>query len=171
MDYIRGVVVEFKSKGIIIDTNLLVLFIAGGYDIAYIEKCSRTKNKGYTRDDYIFINNFLGIFDKIYVTPHILAEFSNISFNNINNKEFLKYFEIVVKIIKGMSEEYISKDVVLKIPMFKKFGFADTSIYELAKKNNLPVITDEFDLHHYLITKGMTSINMDHIRVTKWLNN
>ena len=170
MDYIRGIIIEYKSKGIIIDTNLLILFIVGKYDILYIEKCNRVKDKKYTVDDYKFINNLLSLFYKIYVTPHVLAELSNLSFKDIKDQAFLEYFEYVLKIIKATLEVHISKDIILDIPMFKKFGFADTSIFELATKENLPVITDDLKLHHYLIGFGIRSINMDSIRATLWLN-
>ncbi len=169
MDYLKGIICNYKNKGIVVDTNLLILLIVGKFNIAYIEKCSRVKDKQYTINDYRFVNNLLSLFVKIYVTPQVLAEFSNLSFGDIKDRAFLKYFEFVLEIIKGVSEEYISKDIILDIPIFRKFGFADASIFELASKEQLPVITDDMPLHHYLITSGISSINMDHIRATSWL--
>ena len=169
MDYIKGIIFDYKSKGIIVDTNLLILFVVGGYDISYIEKCNRIKNKRYTIEDYRFVNNLLASFAKIYVTPQVLAEFSNLSFNDIKGQAFLKYFEYVLKIIRESSEGYISKDIILNISMFKKFGFTDASIFKLASKEKLPVITDDLPLHHYLINCGIRSINMDSIRAASWL--
>ncbi|KKQ46175.1 MAG: hypothetical protein US63_C0005G0017 [Candidatus Moranbacteria bacterium GW2011_GWC2_37_8] len=165
MDYLKAVIIDYKEKGIIIDTNLLVLYIVGFYDAEYIEKFQRVKNKGYTKEDFEALLKLVSPFNKIFITPQILAEVSNLTFNDIKDNRFLEYFNEVLRIIGDIEEHHISKNMLLKMPMLSKFGFTDSSIMELAQKEDLPVITDDFPLYSLLINSGISAINMTHIRI------
>lgn len=164
MDYLKAIIIDYASKGIIVDTNLLILFIVGFYDIAYIEKFKRVKNKGYTKEDFDALRKLLSYFKCLYVTPQILSEVSNLSFGNVLGNAFNEYFAEVVKIISEAKEKHISKDIILKMPVLYKFGFTDSSIFKLAKNEDLPVITDDSKLNGMLNKEGIRSINMDTIR-------
>ena len=170
MDYIAGVIIKHGVKGIIIDTNLLILLIVGVYDIGYIEKISRVKNKGYTSEDFKALSNLVACFKTIYITPQILAELSNLSFKegkkiDCYDEEFEAYVMNVVEIINNSKEDFTTKEDLIKFPYFRKFGFTDMSILSLAQKESLPVITDDLRLHNLFINLGIESLNMDTIRM------
>jgi hypothetical protein len=164
MDILKGILYEYTSKGIIVDTNLIILYIVGFYDITYIEKFGRVKNKGYTKEDFLALKKLLESFRSLFLTPQILAEISNLSFNDVSDKRFVAYFDEMLRVITNVNEKYIPKNILVKIPSLIKFGFTDLSIFELAKKENLPVVTDDFKLHGFLSFHGIRSINMDQIR-------
>jgi hypothetical protein len=58
---------KYKSKGILIDTNLLLLLLVGFYDENLIAKFKRTSK--YSKEDFQIIRNFILHFEKIIITP------------------------------------------------------------------------------------------------------
>ena len=164
MNYLAATIQKYRSKGIIVDTNLLILYFVGGFDISYIEKFQRVKNKGYTKEDYEALVRLLSCFDRLLVTPHIIAEVSNLSFKDETSSGFVGYFKSVMDLLLKADEQYIHKDILLRMPHCAKFGFTDMSIVEFAQQEDLPVITDDFKLHGLLTNAGVASINMDVIR-------
>lgn len=163
MDYLEGVIVKYSNKGIILDTNLLILFVVGNFNLNLIETFGRTKSRGYLKEDFIFLINLLRKFKHIYLTPHILTELSNMTFEKINKKNFTEYLSSVVNSIKDKKEYYISKDILATTACLK-FGFADSSIFELAKKENLPVLTDDYKLSGFLAKNKIDCININHLK-------
>lgn len=168
MDYIEQVIIRNKNRGIILDTNLLILYIVGNYNIDYIKEFKRTASKGYTEDDFLALSKILNIFNKVFLTPHVLSELSNLTFNykNEENKNFTEYLLIAKRVLENINENNISKNNILS-SKFLKFGFTDISILELAINNSLPVITDDLPFYSLLNNQGVECINMSHIRVYK----
>ncbi len=170
MDYIAIILQKYKSKGIIVDTNILILYVAGFYDLCYLEKISRVNNKQYSKDDFEAIAKLLSKFQVIYITPQILSELSNLSFKDEKNRDkkddnFSQYLLEVVRIITSTEEYFSPKNDLMQIDHFPKFGFTDMSILDLAIKKELPVITDDLGLYHLLINSSIDCLNMNTIRM------
>jgi len=65
--------VESPSRGgLLVDTNLLVLFTVGKVNRQRIENFKRTS-------DYDLLLRVLGKFNKLYTVAHVLAEVSNLT--------------------------------------------------------------------------------------------
>src|ERR1035437_9668843 len=65
------------GAGILVDTNLLVLFVVGRVNRNRIETFKRTRQ--YTMDDYDLLVQVLGNFERLYTVAHVLAEMSNLT--------------------------------------------------------------------------------------------
>jgi hypothetical protein len=73
----RAEVVKYATRGILLDANVLLVYVAGKMDPDRIE---RFKNiHVFTKKDYRFIEAFVANFARIVATPHILAEVSNLA--------------------------------------------------------------------------------------------
>jgi hypothetical protein len=66
-----------RRHGLLVDTNLLVLFIVGSVNPDRIGTFKRT-NK-YSRTDYQLLIRVLGHFEPIYTLAHVAAEVSNLT--------------------------------------------------------------------------------------------
>ena len=64
-------------RKIVIDTNLLLLWVAGTADVNLIEKHRRLYPK-YKVEHFYFLIQLLSEFQKFIVTPHSLAELWNL---------------------------------------------------------------------------------------------
>ena len=65
-----------KSKGLLIDTNLLVLLTTGTLNTSYIEGHKRTGH--YTVEDFDLLLAIIDQFQFLVVIPNILTEASNL---------------------------------------------------------------------------------------------
>src|ERR1039458_1874586 len=68
---------SIASAGLLVDTNLLVLYAVGTVNRNRIETFKRTRQ--YTMDDYDLLVRMLGNFEHLYTVAHVLAEVSNLT--------------------------------------------------------------------------------------------
>lgn len=92
-DYLLGLIQHYKQKGLLIDTNILLLYIVGAVDINLIRNFGRTAN--FAENDFYVVSKFVDYFDIKITTPHILTEVSNLFGNRKNLQAALsKYIEL-----------------------------------------------------------------------------
>lgn len=72
---IEAYIKQYRRKGIIVDTNLLLLALIGG--TSSIGEFKRTR--GYSDEDYQLLLKVIDQFETLVSTPHILAEVSNLT--------------------------------------------------------------------------------------------
>lgn len=158
------------KKGIIVDSNIMLLFLVGCYDINYINMFKRTMK--YTTEEYYFVRDLLTTYyykDKVYTSPHILTELSNLS--KIEGDRRSKYFNFFTKILNNTCEIYIEKNKILEFKELPKFGITDIGIFKIAKEKNLLVLTDDFRLSSYLLDNCINTLNLRNISPHLWNSN
>lgn len=151
---------QFYDKGIVLDTNLMILYVVGLHDTTRIRRFSRTSK--YTEEDFVTLCQILGKFKRIYTTPNILTETSNLTEKGNDGAKF-SFFCSFETVIRGMEEQYIKSNDLAKEKVFKKFGLADSSITQLASKGFL-ILTDDLNLSSYLSNISLPVMNFNHIR-------
>ncbi len=155
-----------KKSGMLLDANLLILFIVGRAGVKFIAQAKRTRT--YTPDDYKLLQQIAARFT-VFTTPHILTETSNLlekDEKHIRQAVFQQY-KIVAAQLKEITEPV--KEVVSS-KAFLKLGLSDSVIYELGKKGLL-VLSDDFELCAYLNGHQLTAININHLRGEAFFGN
>lgn len=154
---------KYRHKGILVDTNLLLLWLVGLVDLKLIAKFSRAKGR-YTADDHAQLVQFLGEFRKVVSIPHILTEISNLvgEFDDIRRIAFFAQLETTLSILV---EEFAPATQIANLnrEAFIRFGITDAAIFGIAKEKYL-VLTDDLRLAGYLQKYGFDVINFNHIR-------
>ena len=102
MEHINELVVRYQNKGLLIDTNLLLLYFIGAYDPTRIPKFKRTM--AFTIDEFWFLVKFLGVFNKLVTTPNVLTEVSNLSGQLAEN---LRFFYLTLVTAFQLEEHYV----------------------------------------------------------------
>jgi len=74
---VEGLIEKHRGSGVLIDTNLLVLFLVGSVNKKRIPNFKRTD--GFTVDDYDLLPRLMGWFGKLIATPHVLAQVSDLT--------------------------------------------------------------------------------------------
>ena len=156
---------KYSSKGILIDTNVLLLLLVGLFDEGLIEQFKRTNS--YNPEDYHLVGKLISQFHHIVTTPHILAELTNLS-PKWKGTRLAGYFATLVEIMKQTREEHICKDLILDSPLLPKIGFTDLSIMEAAKAKKCLILTDDFRAAGYLQKSGCDVINLNNLRGEMW---
>lgn len=150
---------KFRQKGILIDTNLLILLLVGSYNEDMISSFKRTTN--YVVEDYRYLKVFLTGFEKHFYTPNILTEITNLT-DTINIAPNFSFFQHVKYMLSAFKEENISSDEIMQLKSFLKFGLTDAVNCKLSDK--YLVLTDDLRLCSYLESQGLPAINFNHIR-------
>jgi hypothetical protein len=167
MNYIQSLVRKYRGKGIIVDTNLLLVILIGLYDKNLIKRFEKTS--AYDDEDFIELQKIVKTFGGMVVTPQILAEVSNLTFDKIQDPGIKSYVKHAVGFIGKSKESYISKDILLSNKMLTRFGFTDISITESVAESGYLVITDDLKLYHLLLGIKGDCININHLRSEKFL--
>ena len=165
MSYVESLISRYKNKGIVVDTNLLLLYLIGSFDQEIIIKFKRTQV--YTKEDFVTLSKFLKHF-VIISNPNIITEISNLS-DTLNRQTEYRLFNFFKNALSSFNESYCKTAEVSTNQAFIKFGLTDSTIYDLADKGFL-VLTDDFPLFGYLLNTGKTVINFNHIRTEYILN-
>jgi hypothetical protein len=164
MEYWQNILSRYRQKGIMVDTNLLLLFIVGSCDKDRIATFKRTKM--YTIEDYDLLIEFVRNFNRLIATPNILTEVSDF-LGQLPSDFHQLFFKHFAKNISNFKEIFTSSTDIASLDYFGKFGLTDSGIIKDAP-NNYFVLTDDFKLYNYLCFKNIDAINFNYIRMSKW---
>jgi hypothetical protein len=151
---------RYRSKGILVDTNILLLFFVGTYRRALISSFKRTK--AFTPDDYDLLDGVLRSFSRIVTTPNILSEVSSLS-RQMAEPDCEKYFPTFAQGIMTLGEEYVPSGQAAALDCFPRLGLTDSVILIIGGRHYL-VLTDDYRLAGFLETKNVDVINFNHLR-------
>ena len=153
-----------RVKGVVIDSNLLLLLLAGLYDKTQLQKARGIRK--YSIDDFEKLVKVIAYYNKtITLTPNIITEICNLS-DKLNEESSFKFFRFVESFVEKHTEfsEATLTTIKKSDSCFYKFGIADASVHNLAMSKCL-IITDDFKLYHLLSSKGSDVINYNHLRL------
>ncbi|MDX2096719.1 MAG: PIN domain-containing protein [Leptolyngbyaceae cyanobacterium bins.59] len=158
---------KYFTKGLLVDTNILVLWFVGKTNRQRISSFKRTA--AYTPQDYDLLILLLRRFQKLVITPNILTEVNSL-INQLGEPERSRCLRIFSQaLVQGekaepqIEEFYIESCVLITEPAFNTFGLTDSSICQLAKSKYL-VLTDDLRLSKYLESQGVDYLNFNYIR-------
>jgi hypothetical protein len=154
-------VIKYSSRGILLDTNILLVLVVGRMDPDRIAKFKNTHT--FTKKDYLFLEEFLKHFALIAVTPHVLTEVSNLA-AQLGQPAKGACFASFVGDIKTFHEGTETAKVICVSPLFKRLGITDAGIALIAAERFL-VLTDDLNLYVELLKSNVDAINFNHIRV------
>lgn len=155
---------QHNKNGILIDTNILLLYFIGDYNPDIISRFKRTA--AFTVEDYNLLVAFLKNFRKILTTPNILTEVNSFS-QQMGEPNRTEYFHSFVKKLNLTEEHYVESKVAGDSESFIRYGLTDSVTVILSTRKHL-LLTDDFKLAQYLSSKNYDVINFNHIRVLGW---
>lgn len=74
-DHIADLIRKYRDNGILLDTNVLLLYLVGSIDPQNVGRFKRTAK--YDENDFRILSNLVNLFKTNVTTPHILTEASN----------------------------------------------------------------------------------------------
>lgn len=158
--YVDSLFARYRSAGVLVDANLLLLYVVGVYDRGQVERFRRTRDR-FVAEDFDTLTSVLGRFDKVVTTPHILTEVSNMM-GQLSGHVREGSFELFARSVLSMKESYTPVAALSRNPAFVKFGITDASIRDIA--SGYLVLTDDFPLSNYLRSQSLDVLNFNNIR-------
>lgn len=159
-DFVVQLVRRYRSRGILVDANILLLYFAGGFDRAFIGRFKRTRQ--FTPKDYEGLVRLLNPFRSVITTPNILSEVNSLA-GQLGEPARTRYFDAFARGIRTLDERYVASADVSKLEPFSKLGLTDSGILHLASRRYL-VLTDDLKLCAFLGKQGIDALNFNHVR-------
>lgn len=164
MDYYSEMLARYKSKGLLVDSNLLLLLLVGLLDPNRIERFKRTQ--AFDVDAFELLKRIVELFATVVTTPNVLTEVSNL-LGQLPEAAREDSSRLLAELAGRTDEQYRpSRDLVGR-HHFAKFGLTDSSVIESCRGRYL-VLTVDLPLFHYLINTGVDAINFNHLRSAAW---
>lgn len=136
---------------LILDTNVLLLFLIGIYNQSYLENCPLMTDNGkkYTKEHFDLMNKILQRFvGKIIITPHILSEINMLSRKRIKEPHISPLFLKIIEHLGNFNEHSVElKNLLKHVGILVDFGFTDISLVEAALEKKWAILTDERRLY------------------------
>jgi rRNA-processing protein FCF1 len=156
-----------RQRGVLVDTNLLLLFLVGVFDPRYISRYIRTAS--YDEEDFNVLAQVLQTFRRIIVTPHILTEVSNLS-RDIDRGRRYEFFLFLASLLNALSghflidEQHRPAKLISTESEFPLLGLTDAAIIHRAAHHHNPVLTDDRGLSERLERRGIDRLNFQDLR-------
>jgi hypothetical protein len=163
-DWVSDLLQRYRSRGVLVDTNILLLFVVGAFDRGQIGRFKHTRQ--FVTEDFDLLVRLLGRFERIVTTPNILTEVSNLSGHLPDNLKAACYAEFGRR-IAVLDEQYAPSGIVVGESPFAKLGLTDTSILHLSRGKYL-VLTEDATLYVFLGAAKVDALNFNHLRPLAW---
>jgi predicted nucleic acid-binding protein len=153
-----------RNTGLLIDTNLLVLFAVGSVNRGRIENFKRTRQ--YTIEDFELLVRVLERGEPLYTVAHVLAEVSNLT--DLSGAERPKIRQLLKETISLLTEAEITSAQATKDSLYEGLGLVDAAIAAVAREHKCTVLTDDLDLYLMLQRDKLEALNFTHLRERIW---
>lgn len=153
----------FRSKklGLLVDTNLLLLYFIGGFRLGLIRSFSRTSE--FSEADFRLLAQIIYHFNhRIATTPHILTEVSNF-LGQHHEPERSALLKFLGDSIKAWNEERPVARQLARFDFFPKFGLTDTGIVDVSRSSCL-VLTNEWPLSGFLAKRNIAVLHFQELQ-------
>jgi hypothetical protein len=159
MNHIDRIIEKHRSVGLLIDANLLLLYVLGITNKSRITTFKRTQK--YTVDDFELLSELVDGFRKIVTTPNVLTEVSNLE--TLHGIERQQFRIILQRLTESIEERYIESRRATSNKSFARLGITDATISVLGEQGFL-VLTDDHDLYQTLCSRQVDAVNFNHVR-------
>jgi len=158
-----GLIEKHRSRGALIDANLLVLYLVGKTNnrrIRDFKPCDV-----FEVEDFDLLDALIEYLGKPITTPHILTEVSNLA--KLHGKELASFRQGYKVLVEEMDEFYDESRAVVADAAFMRLGLTDAAISMLCRRNLL-VLTVDLGLWDTLQRRGVDAVNFNHLRAPNW---
>jgi hypothetical protein len=158
-NYFEQLLQKYREKGLILDTNLMLLLAVGAYNQQRIVSFKRTQR--YAISDYHLVVGLLSSVRRRVTTPNILTEVDNMV-RQLPKHEHVHVAAAILAIVQSSFEVYVPSIELMATEEYAKLGLTDSVLLQGAKE--CLVITDDFPLAQRLQSIGRDVININHLR-------
>ena len=154
---------KYRSTGVILDTNLLLLYVFSQFSPNMI---GSDRLAAYDRDSASLLLRYLEHFERILVTAHVLAETSNLARQMLRGRKWQTMCEAVFPLF-CLPEQSALLPVDVRTEKidpsnFAKLGLTDAALAQSSEAHLL--LTADLDLYCAVVSAGCDAVNFTHMR-------
>ena len=151
-----------KQQEILLDTGPLLQLLVGLYDPKKLNELGKSELK-INPENFHLLVEFIQPFRKKLVTPHVLAEVSNLAKRDLNKNNFAELVDCSIQFLSKTQEEIIPKEMIIQqenLRMLGQFGITDTALSLAANKDRL-ILTGDWPFFSYCSNKKIPILHTD----------
>jgi hypothetical protein len=164
MSEISSLFTSYRRRGLVVDSNILLLYFVGLCDPKLISGFKRTSQ--FVVEDFDLLLRVFGFFEKIVTTPNILTEVNNLA-GQLHYKAARLWRAQFQQQVKDLIEMFVPSAHASSTPAFLGIGLTDAGIATVSKDQFL-VLTDDLKLFLALQSAGVDAVNFNHFRTANW---
>ena len=163
-EWLKDLQRKYSTKGILLDTNLLLVLLIGGVDRQRVGKFKRTADFG--EDTFDVLVEFLQAFEKKVTTPHVLTEVSNLASSLYGDDRKLFFHAFRTFVMNSQEVSIPSAEAVIDENL-AAFGLTDTIILSEAAGKYL-LITTDLALKSMFESTGGDALGIGYLLERRW---
>ena len=148
------------ARSVLVDSNLLFILVVGHTSRDHVGRARRTEQ--YSPEDFDLLQSALSDYDKVLVTPHVLAETSNL-LGYLSEPLLSKTRSTLGQMLARWNEHYAPCIELIDAPIYLRLGVTDSALFTAASATSA-LLTDDFPLYLAASTAGRDAINFTHLR-------
>jgi hypothetical protein len=150
---------RFPRRGILLDSNLLLLMMVGSYDPRLIGTFKRLND--YTVRDFKIVSLLVSEFEPLISTHHVLTEVNGIA-NQLPSWITPEWHDYFARAIQVLEERHIPATAIAALPEFRIFGITDAALSLMARETLFVTADDRLSSH--LQRRPLFAASFDEIR-------
>ena len=151
---------KYKHRGLLVDANLLLLYLIGELDPRLIARFKRTQ--AFKVEDFTLLKAITDFFSVVVTMPSVLTEVSNLA-GQLTGKTRLRFFETFAGKVQLLQEMHLPSNEVVRAKTFPRLGLTDSAII-LACKDRYLALTVDFALARFMEDNHLDVINFNYIQ-------
>jgi hypothetical protein len=159
MSDIDTLVAKHRRNGVLVDANLLVLWLVGRVNPRRI--CQFKRTQSYDEHDFYALSEILAQFPRKLTTPGIWTEVSNLT--DLAGDELMSVRRLIREDLQVVEEHHVESFRAANHPVFTRLGLTDAAICEYSREPML-VLTDDLDLYVALRDQEVDSFKFSWLR-------
>lgn len=158
-----GYIQKHRATGVMLDTNLLLLYIFGRFAPDMI---GRSRLAVYDCDSTSLLLRYIEHFDRILTTHHVLAETSNLARQMLKGDKWRVMCDAVFPLFcvpeqSTLERVCVSTETIDPL-LFARLGLTDAALAQYSDGGLL--LTADLDLYVEVVSAGKDAINFNHMR-------
>jgi hypothetical protein len=159
----KALIEKHRANGVLIDTNLLVLYLVGTVNRQRIVNFKRTGN--FAVEDYDLLVHLISWFGKLIATPHVLSQVSDLT--DLAGDELTAVRSLFRLLVEQIEERYDASRIIVGDPAFNRLGLTDAAVATVSARGIL-VLTTDIQLQLALQERDIDVLNFNHVRPIEW---
>ena len=113
---------EHGRRGVLLDANLLVLYVAGRHDLRLLSSLKATRSLGFGERDFRLVVGVAGALGPLLTTPHVLTEVNGLLNTGLPGRHRWDVLATFSGVIAETVETSRPAPELTTDPLFRRFG-------------------------------------------------
>ena len=131
MNYVEILVSKYQSRGLLLDSNLLLLYLVGRIDTILVGTGRYNKLSDFRAIEVVTLERLVSSFRRLVTTAHVMTEVSNLV-NTMRDADRVRTFRRFVETLEVISEQEVSSYEVAGRSEFSLLGLTDSVLAHFA---------------------------------------